>query len=128
MSHATVPSRGRFPQLAESNITLPRTAAGGLSKGLAAVGGLVCLAMLGMTFGGDGTHALAAYHVGAMSILAMCLGCTFFVMIFRLMNAGWTAVLRRQFENVMCMLPYAFAMVAAGLLVDWCTRARSSGS
>lgn len=63
-------------------------------------------------------QALAAYHVGAMTVLAMCLGSMFFVMVFHLTNAGWTGTIRRQFENVMGFLPFAFLLVLPTLVLE----------
>jgi hypothetical protein len=64
-------------------------------------------------------HALAAYHVGAMSVLAMCLGAMFFSLVFHLLQAGWVATIRRQFENVVSFLPIAFVLVMPTLIIEY---------
>jgi len=63
-------------------------------------------------------HALAAYHIGAMSVLAMCLGALFFCLAFHLLQAGWVATVRRQFENVASFLPFAFLLVVPTLVIE----------
>lgn len=66
----------------------------------------------------DLTHALAAYHIGAMTCLAMALGCTFWVMAFHLTQAGWSVTIRRQFENVMSLVPAVTLMVFPVLIIE----------
>lgn len=63
-------------------------------------------------------HALAAYHIGAMSVLAMCLGALFFSLVFHLLQAGWVATIRRQFENVVSFLPFAYLLVLPTLIIE----------
>lgn len=100
--------------LRTENIT---PASGSGAKGSAfLIAGLIAAALaLGVGFTGVGgvtlKHALASYLVGVMGVLAICLGATFFVLVFHLMQAGWTATLRRQFENVMSFLPYAWLLL-----------------
>ncbi len=53
-----------------------------------------------------------------MAVLAPSLVALLFVMVFNLLNAGWTATLRRQFENVMTFIPVAFGMALAMILAD----------
>ena len=73
-------------------------------------------------------YALAAYHVGVMGVLAICLGSLFWVMLFHMFSATWSVTLRRQFENVMramwlCLiliLPTMILEVASsGVLFTW---------
>jgi hypothetical protein len=53
-----------------------------------------------------------------MSCLALALGCLFWVMVFHLTQAGWSATIRRQFENVVILLPAAAAMVLPVLIIE----------
>lgn len=73
-------------------------------------------------------YALAAYHTGVMSVLAICLGSLFWVMLFHMFSATWSVTLRRQFENVMramwlvmiLLLPVIILEVASdGVLFTW---------
>ena len=104
--------------LARENITL----APGTGKGLSAA--LLGLAVIGLgtagfaAFSGHVMHALAAYHVGAAAALAMSLGGMFLVLVFHLTNAGWSSSIRRQCENLMCMVPWCALLVVAGIVLD----------
>lgn len=104
------------------NINLAAGSGKGLGMGVLFVGLVLALAGLGLgfagMFGASLAHAVAAYLVGAMSVLAVCLGATIFIMIFHLLNAGWTATVRRQFENIMSFLPYAWLMLAPVLILE----------
>lgn len=73
-------------------------------------------------------HAVAAYHVGVMGILGICLGSLFWVMLFHMFSATWSVTVRRQFENVMramwlvliLILPIMILeVVADGVLFTW---------
>jgi hypothetical protein len=121
VTHMPINAGERFPQLSKPNISFDASA-GGLSVvamvvGAALVGGAMVLAA-GNFGGANFEQALAAYHVGTMAVLAMCLGAMFFVMVFHLTNAGWTGTIRRQFENVMSFLPFAFGLVVVTLLIE----------
>jgi len=96
----------------------------------------VATAFLGVneTAGMTAKHAIAAYHIGAMSVLAMSLGGLFFCLVFHLLQAGWVATIRRQFENVASFLPFAFLLVmptiiieiaTGGMLFKWLTDAKA---
>jgi len=110
-----------FPQLRADNIHLDRPKTG-LGRGIMVAGviGIVAglIAAYAKLGGATWVQGIAAYHIGTMSVLAICLGALFFVLLFHLVNAGWTATVRRQFENVMCFLPYAFLLVLPTLLVE----------
>lgn len=110
------------PALRRENITFAGGAGSGASNVLLAAGValVVVAALLGWQKVGGvwSRQALSAYHVGVMAVLAMCLGATFFTMVFHLTNAGWTATIRRQFENIMSFLPFAWAMLLPTLLVE----------
>jgi hypothetical protein len=118
------PARGSLknhPALAASNINF-EPGSGKIGLPLMVVGGVLLLVTLFAGFMGLGgvslKLALGSYHFATMSILAITLGATFFTMVFHLTNAGWTATLRRQFENVMSFLPFAFLLVAVTLIVE----------
>jgi hypothetical protein len=108
--------------LTKDNITFPAGAGAGKGTMLLGAGAVMVAAAAGMGYAGVGgvwaRQALAAYHVGAMAVLAMCLGSLFFVMVFHLTNAGWTGTIRRQFENVMSFLPFAFLLVLPTLAIE----------
>ncbi|MFO0832046.1 MAG: hypothetical protein U0637_09400 [Phycisphaerales bacterium] len=114
--------QSHHPALRSDNITFAPGAGGGVSMGMMGLGFVLLIAALGIGFSGAGgmplVHALAAVHVGVMSVLAMCLGATFFLMVFHLMGAGWTSTLRRQFENVAAFLPFAWLGLAVILGIE----------
>ncbi len=126
MSHAmgeALRSRvtGGHPALRADNITMAsgsgRPAVPLLAMGVMAIGAALGLGKAG--FGGSiAAQALASYHVGVMSVLAICLSGTIFLMIFHLLNTGWTATIRRQLENIVAFLPIAYLMVIAGVAAD----------
>ncbi len=87
------------------------TARGGLGKFAPAlwfvgIVGLVVAVLGANTTGEHGKgHALAAYHVGFLYSLGLALGCLGFTMILQQFNAGWSAAVRRQAENVASLIP-----------------------
>jgi hypothetical protein len=101
-------------------ITLRPGAVSGASAVLILVGlvGLIGTLALGLVNEKFFKQALAAYHVGVMTSLAICLGATFFVMVFHLVGAGWVATIRRQFENVMSLLPIIALLVVPLLIIE----------
>jgi hypothetical protein len=82
--------------------------------------GLAVMALGGFVVGGtEGLrHAIAAYHMGVMAALAMCLGAMFWVLAFHLTQAGWSATLRRQFENLMSLTPIFALLVTPTLIIE----------
>ncbi|MFN0132634.1 MAG: quinol:cytochrome C oxidoreductase [Phycisphaerales bacterium] len=104
--------------LSDANVMMPPGAAAKFSMPLLVIGlvGVVITVVGGFALGLR--HALAAYHVGAMTALAMGLGGMFFVLLFHLMGAGWAVTLRRQFENLMSLAPIAAIMVLPVLVID----------
>lgn len=98
---------------------MPAEGKGGAASVVFLVIGLLGLGVtVAAGFTGHLKHALAAYHVGVMSCLAMALGCLFWVMAFHLTQAGWSTTIRRQFENVMMLLPVLALMVAPVLVIE----------
>ena len=115
MSHAAAV---HHDVLAEENIRL-RAGGGVIGLGLIALGVLAVVATFGVGLSqGLFKQALAAYHIGAMASLAVCLGAMFWVMAFHLVMAGWSVTIRRQFENAMSLVPVVGVLAAAGIAVD----------
>ena len=112
---------GHREVLSAPNTTLS-PGAGRVGLALMGVGAVLAVAGVGVAKAGIGgstlRQGLAAVHVGAMGVLGICLSAMLFVMIFHLLNAGWTSTLRRQFENIMALTPMAFGMVLAILAAD----------
>ncbi len=112
--------------LQRDNVTLPPGTGKGLGFGLMGIGAVLAVIALligwqsvgGTTF----KQALATYHLATMSVLAMSLGGLFFTMVFHLTNAGWTATLRRQFENLASFVPFAFLLVVPTLIIELASR------
>jgi hypothetical protein len=127
-AHHTHDAHHAPPDLSPANVTLPYGSGRGLGMGLMAAGVLVALvtAALGMSgvAGTTLTHWVAVYHVGAMSVLGMCLGALFFLMAFHLTNAGWSVTIRRQFENIASFIPFAVLLVLPVLVIEMVTHGR----
>lgn len=108
---------GRY--MARDNVELPAGAGSVLWKGLAGVGALLtALAVLG-GLTGDATMArtaLHSLHVGFLMSVAFPLAGLVFVMILHQTNAGWSATIRRQFENMMWLV-WVPGLMFAGILV-----------
>jgi len=82
----------------------------------------LALTILGALQGDQTTKsvALAGWQAGFMAVLGLTLGSTFLVMIFHQVNAGWTAALRRQPENVMSMIPVCIVLfLPTAILAPW---------
>lgn len=116
MSHA--PSAEAKALLAGDNIAAPKAST--LSLGLMVIGAIFSVIALIMAFtnlGSDdaaaqmtGKHALAAFHIGFIITLGFALGALVFVMILHQVGAGWSALIRRQLEHMMAMMPWMFAL------------------
>lgn len=104
------------------NVAFPPGAGKGISTTLLVLGALLLGVGAACGYLGVGgvwaRQATAAYMVGVFSVLAICLGATFFVMVFTLVNAGWWATLKRQFENLMSLLPVMWVMLLPILIVE----------
>jgi hypothetical protein len=131
MSHLSASAAGAaahdhahdVPDLSPANTTLAAAGVGSTVLLLVGVIGLGITVAAGFLLRDQYglKHALAAYHVGVMSCLAMSLGCLFWLMAFHLTQAGWSVAVRRQFENVVSVLPIIAAMVVPVLVIEMWT-------
>lgn len=112
------PRVAKSPALKADNIVLPAGSGVSLSNGLIAVGVLALLITVIGAFAISAEHAVASVHVGTMTVLAACIGALIFTMILHLVNAGWSATVRRQFENVFSTLPVPLGFAVAFMLVE----------
>ncbi len=114
--------------LRPANISLQHGAGRGLGVGLLVIGAALSLIVLGAGAAGAGglslKHAIGAYMVGTIGVLAICLGNLFLVLAFHLTNAGWVATIRRQAENIASYLPLAFLMVLPALIAEIATHGK----
>ncbi len=134
MSHAAAPSGHSLShivsdaRLTRDNITLVGRSPVALIGAFLAVGiiGIVLTFIGAQVVGID--HALAAYHVGVMGVMGICLGSLFWVMLSHIFAATWNVTIRRQFENVMramwlvliLLLPLLILEIASnGILFTW---------
>ncbi|QOI99547.1 MAG: hypothetical protein HRU70_03255 [Phycisphaeraceae bacterium] len=118
---ARSPWAARFPAMRAENISLPAGAGGALSGGLVLVGLGASVATLVMPMIGEAfkwKHAIASFHVGAITALTMSLGALFFCMVFHLVNAGWSVTVRRQFENVASLVWVGLALVTVSVMLS----------
>ncbi len=93
--------------LSPDNISLPESSGRTLSLGFLGLGGLLIGFSFVTALMGDATQArvaLFAYHIGFLVALGFSLGSLGFVMILHQVGAGWSATVRRQFENMMSLV------------------------
>lgn len=97
-------------RLSEESVAPPKT--GMLSTWLLFAGAVAIVATLigAAATEGAGTQALAAYHAGAQYAITLAVGAMGFVMMLQQFNAGWSAVIRRQLENVASVMPLCFVL------------------
>lgn len=89
------------------NTAMPEGSVSMLRFGAIGLGVLLIAATFFAGWTGDDRTAkiaLHAFHIGFIYALGLALGAMGFVMIFHQTNAGWSASLRRQFENVMASI------------------------
>ncbi len=108
--------------LSQDNVYLPEGA--GKTASVALMGlGLLAIAgtfLAGLTGGKElAETALFAYHTGFLVVMGFMLGALVFVMIFHQTNAGFTATLRRQFENPMSLMPLGLLLFLVGVAMQW---------
>ena len=104
-------------RMAEDNVSAPASAAR-LSMLLLGIGAIGLAVTVAGSFVVGARHALASYMVGVGAVLATSLGALILVMCFHLVNAGWCATVRRQFENLASLAPVALILVLPALLID----------
>lgn len=87
-------------------------AGGMLMAGLLFAGAVAIVAtlLLGAANKENATQALAAYHAGTMYAVSLAVGAMGFVMILQQFNAGWSALIRRQLENVASVMPVCLVL------------------
>ncbi|MCA9299247.1 MAG: hypothetical protein KDA28_09285, partial [Phycisphaerales bacterium] len=132
----------RHGGLEADNVQLPRGFGASAQIALVLVGIVGFLVWAGTTALNVGfRHGMASLLVGAFVVLTICLGSLGWILIFHMVNAGWMATLRRQFENVMILIPIPVAIILAlvfaqivilmtgdqtALLYAWMTEAAST--
>jgi len=110
--------------LSADNLTLRPGSTFGPAMLLILLGVVGMLATLGFGFAGgegevpSGKIALSAYQTGAIAALGMMLGSLVFVMIIHQTSTGWAALVRRQAENVMSLMPLGCLLVAVALVLS----------
>lgn len=94
--------------------------AGVLTSNVLLIAGIaaIVVAIIAGVSTGQMKLAMASYLVGGAFALAICLGGWAFTMIMHQFNAGWSATIRRGFENLMSLVPIAAILVAAVGLLD----------
>lgn len=120
------PRQNEFPDMRPENIYLPKGGASTLSTLLLLVGivGVAAVAAAGFMAIGVADkayaikHAIAAYHVGTLTVLTIALGGLFFTLAFHLIGAGWSSTIRRQFENLASLLPLAVLMLIPTIIIE----------
>ncbi len=106
------------PALRSSNISMAPGAGTGLKSAFIGLG-VLGLAVAAIGWFKDPTHALASFHVGVITAITICLGATFFILIFNLVNAGWVSTFKRQYENVMSLLPVVSLLMIPVFVLDY---------
>lgn len=107
--------------LSPENISLPENSGRTLSVGMLGLGAILIGATFLAAITGDATQAqvaLFAYHVGFLIALGFGLGSLGFVMILHQVNAGWSATVRRQFENMMSLIWVAGVLFVIELILQ----------
>ena len=105
--------------LAKDNVALPEGAGATLWRALAGLGVLLTVVTVVGAFAGDvkaAKTALHALHAGFLAALGFPLGAMCLVMLLHQTNAGWSATVRRQFENMMSLV-WVAALMFVGIVV-----------
>lgn len=111
MSHAVVDHRRL---LAPENVSLPAGAGKVASMGLIFFG-VVAIGATAFAFATGAEEqakraALMGYHIGAVAVTAVSLGALAMIMALHQTGAGWSAVIRRQYENLASQFPVCLAL------------------
>lgn len=89
-------------KLDQALVILPRRSGTMLMSALFFVGVVsIIVLLLGMSGGKSAVkHVMASWHTGVLYALGLMLGCLGLQMILQQFNAGWSAAVRRQAENI----------------------------
>lgn len=112
------------------NTAMPEGAMSVVRFGAIGLGVLLIAATFFAGWSGDAKVAkiaLHSFHIGFIYALGLALGAMGFVMIFHQTNAGWSASLRRQFENVMASIWAPFVMFLILVLMQYAFLNRYKG-
>ena len=105
------------------NIELAPGAGAMLWKGLAGLGSLLTAVAVIAAFASSDpvfqSTALHALHVGFLGAIAFPIAALVFVMVLHQTGAGWSATVRRQFENMMSLVWIAVPMFFGILALQW---------
>ncbi len=108
--------------MAKDNIELSAGAGSTLWKGLAGLGTVLTAVTIVAAFASGAVFratALHSLHVGFLVALSFPLAALVFVMILHQTAAGWSATIRRQFENMMSLVWIAVPMFFGILALQW---------
>lgn len=115
---------------ARDNIFLPENAGATLWRGLLGLGAVLVLVSFVLVLTGGLKTAnvvLHSYHTGMLVSLGFSLGALVFVMILHQTNAGWSATIRRQFENLMSLVWVGGLLYLAGVVLQTAALMRYPG-
>ncbi len=143
MSHATGHAHEHHFEPDPALFAEPNVRAGGAARGLSLALIIAGLALGGFVYlqsaGADKPAmrvAMLSYHTGFLASIAFFIGALGFVMILHQTAAGWSAVIRRQFENLMSLAPVGALLflptlvlcyTKPGLLWKWMDPAHVAG-
>ena len=109
--------------LARDNVELSPGAGSMLWKGLAGLGTLLIAVVVVAAFSTTDlkfrSTALHALHTGFLTAISFPIAALVFVMILHQTGAGWSATIRRQFENMMSLVWIAAPMFFGILALQW---------
>jgi hypothetical protein len=112
---ATATTAPSLQQLAPQ--VTPRVKDGDLATAQMAMLGLGAI-LIGAAWALAGRDFYAAYVVGYMGMLGICLGALFFTMVQHITRAGWSVTVRRLAENIAGTLPF-MALLFVPILVGF---------
>jgi len=108
--------------LARDNVELREGSGTLASRALILLGAL----LIGITFvaafagtAAEATIALHAYHAGTIVAIGFSLAAMGMVMILHQTNAGWSATVRRQFENIMSLIWVGGILMILSVAFQW---------
>ncbi len=101
------------PRMSKDNTTIEGSSVRTFAYGALFLGLVGLVVTIAGAFSINVRHALAAFEVGVFTVLAISLGCLFWVLVFHSLNASWAITLRRQFENIAAMVWVPVLMLLA---------------